>query len=177
MTELIIRSAIEADLESIRRIYEHDVLTGTASFEIDPPDLETIRTRWQLAGEAGLPYLVAMIENQVAAFAYALPYRPRPAYGYTVEHSIYVDRSWRRWDIGKQLTDRLVELLTGCGIREIIGIIGDSTNEASLLAHESAGFHQAGTLQNVGRKFDRWLDTVIVQRSLSPSLNEVAEIQ
>ncbi len=78
MTEPIIRSAVEADLESIRRIYEHDVLTGTASFEIDPPDLETIRTRWQLAGEADLPYLVAMIENQVVAFAYALPYRPRP---------------------------------------------------------------------------------------------------
>ena len=177
MTEPIIRSAVEADLESIRRIYEHDVLTGTASFEIDPPDLETIRTRWQLAGEAGLPYLVAMIENQVVAFAYALPYRPRPAYRYTVEHSIYVDRSWRRQGIGKQLLDRLVELLTGCGIREIIGIIGDSANEASLLAHESAGFHQVGTLQNVGRKFDRWLDTVIVQRSLSPSPNEAAKIQ
>ena len=153
------------------------MLTGTASFEIDPPDLETIRKRWQLVGESDLPYLVAMIENQVVAFAYALPYRPRPAYRYTVEHSIYVDRSWRRWDIGKQLTDRLVELLTGCGIREIIGIIGDSTNEASLLAHESAGVHQVGTLQNVGRKFDRWLDTVIVQRSLSPSPNEATKIQ
>ena len=172
-----IRFAVEADPESIRRIYEQDVLTGTASFEIDPPDLETIRKRWQLVGEADLPYLVAMIENQVVAFAYALPYRPRPAYRYTVEHSIYVDRSWRRRGIGKQLLDRLVELLTGCGIREIIGIIGDSTNEASLLAHESAGFHQVGTLHNVGRKFDRWLDTVIVQRSLSPSANQTAEVQ
>ena len=94
-----------------------------------------------------------------------------------MEHSIYVDRSWRRRGIGKQLLDRLVELLTGCGIREIIGIIGDSANEASLLAHESAGFHQVGTLQNVGREFDRWLDTVIVQRSLSPSPNEAAQIQ
>ena len=130
-----------------------------------------------MTGEAGLPYLVAMIENQVVAFAYALPYRPRPAYRYTVEHSIYVDRSWRRQGIGKLLLDRLVELLTGCGIREIIGIIGDSANEASLLAHESAGFHQVGTLHNVGRKFDRWLDTVIVQRSLSPSANQTAEVQ
>ena len=172
-----IRSAVEADPESIRRIYEQDVLTGTASFAIDPPDLEAIRECWQLAGEAGLPYLVSMIENQVVAFTYALPYRPRPAYRYTVEQSIYVDRSWRRQGIGKQLLDRLVELLTGCGIREIIGIIGDGANEASLLAHESAGFHQVGTLQNVGRKFGRWLDTVIVQRSLSPSPNEVAEIQ
>ena len=177
MTGPIIRSAVEADLESIRRIYEHDVLEGAASFEIDPPDLEAIRERWQMTGEAGLPYLVAMIENQVVAFAYALPYRPRPAYRYTVEHSIYVDQSWRRQGIGKQLLDRLVELLTGCGIREIIGIIGDSANEASLLAHESAGFHQVGTLQNVGHKFDRWLDTVIVQRSLSPSATQAAEVQ
>ena len=177
MTGPIIRSAVEADLESIRRIYEHDVLEGTASFEIDPPDLEAIRERWQMTGEAGLPYLVAMIENQVVAFAYALPYRPRPAYRYTVEHSIYVDRSWRRQGIGKQLLDHLVELLTGCGIREIIGIIGDSANEASLLAHESAGFHQVGTLHNVGHKFDRWLDTVIVQRSLSPSATQAAEVQ
>ena len=118
-----------------------------------------------------------MIENQVVGFAYALPYRPRPAYRYTVKHSIYVDRPWRRRGICKQLLDRLVELLTGCGTREIIGIIGDSANEASLLAHESAGFHQVGTLQNVGRKSDRWLDTVIVQRSPSPSPNEPVQIQ
>ena len=130
-----------------------------------------------MVGEPGLPYLVAMIENQVAAFAYALPYRLRPAYRYAVEHSIYVDQSWHRQGIGKQLLDRLVELLTGCGMREIIGIIGDSANESSLLAHESAGFHQVGTLQNVGRKFDRWLDTVALQRSLSPSANQAAEVQ
>ncbi len=87
MTGPIIRSAVEADLESIRRIYEHDVLEGTASFEIDPPDLEAIRERWQMTGEAGLPYLVAMIENKMVAFAEAMPYRPRPAYRLTVEHS------------------------------------------------------------------------------------------
>ena len=177
MTVPIIRSAVEGDLEAIRRIYKHDVLKGTASFEIDPPDLQAIRERWQMAGEAGLPYLVAIIENQVVAFAYALPYRPRPAYRYTVEHSIYVELSWRGQGIGRQLLDRLVEALAGCGIREIIGIIGDSANEASLLAHKSAGFHQVGTLKNVGRKFDQWLDTVIVQRSLSPSPNQAAEIQ
>ena len=118
-----------------------------------------------------------MIENQVVGFAYALPYRPRPAYRYTVKHPIYVDRFWRRQGIGEQLLDRLMELLIGCGIREIIDIIGDGANEASLLAHESARFHQVGTLQNVGRQFDRWLDTVIVQRSLLPSPNEAAEIQ
>ncbi len=177
MTGPIIRSAVEGNLEATRRIHEYDVLKGTASFEIDPPDLEAIRERWQMAGEAGLPYLVAMIENQVVAFAYALPFRPRPAYRYTVEHSIYVELSSRGQGIGKQLLDRLVEALAGCGIREIIGIIGDSANEASLLAHENAGFHQAGTLQNVGRKFIQWLNTVIVQRSLSPSLNQAAEIQ
>ena len=177
MTVPIIRSAVEGDLEAIRRIYEYDVLKGTASFEIDPPDLEAIRERWQTAGEAGLPYLVAMIENQVVAFAYALPFRPRPAYRYTVEHSIYVELSWRGQGIGRQLLDRLVEVLAGCGIREIIGIIGDSANRASLLAHERAGFRQVGTLQNVGRKFDRWLDTVIVQRSLSSGGDQGPEIQ
>jgi len=177
MTVPIIRSAVEGDLEAIRRIYEYDVLKGTASFEIDPPDLEAIRERWQMAGEAGLPYLVAIIENQAVAFAYALPFRPRPAYHHTVEHSIYVELSWRGQGIGKQLLSHLVEALAGCGIREIIGIIGDSANEASLLAHESAGSHQVGTLQNVGRKFGQWLDTVIVQRSLSSGGDQGSEIQ
>ena len=169
MTIPRIRPAAEADLEAVRQIYEHDVLNGTASFEIDPPDFESIRERWRRVGQAGLPFLVAYGEdNEVVAFAYALPYRPRPAYRFTVEHSIYVAPTWRRQGIGGHLLDRLVEALELCGVREIVGIIGDSANRASLLAHQRAGFRQAGTLQNVGWKFDRWLDTVIVQRSLEP---------
>ena len=172
MTMPRIRPAAEADLEVVRRIYEHDVLNGTASFEVDPPDLESIRERWRRVCQAGLPFLVAHEDNEVVAFAYALPYRPRPAYRFTVEHSIYVAPPWRRQGIGRRLLDGLVEALELCGVREIVGIIGDSANRASLLAHERAGFRQVGTLQNVGWKFDRWLDTVIVQRSLEPDTHK-----
>jgi len=173
MTIPRIQPAAEADLEAVRRIYEHDVLNGTASFEIDPPDLESIRERWQRACRAGLPFLVAHGDNEVVAFAYALPYRPRPAYRYTVEHSIYVAPSWRRQGIGECLLDCLVDALELCGVREIVGIIGDSANRASLLAHQRAGFRQVGTLKNVGWKFDRWLDTVIVQRSLESDAHKL----
>jgi len=163
---IVTRAAVEADLEAVHAIYAQEVLHGTASFELDPPTPALIKERWQLAKDAGLPYLVALVHGKVVGFAYALPYRPRPAYRYTVEHSIYVEVDSRRQGIGARLFCDLIDACTAWGARQIIGIIGDSANVASIRAHEHAGFRQVGTLENVGWKFGRWLDTVIVQRTL-----------
>ncbi|HJP06484.1 MAG: GNAT family N-acetyltransferase [Acidiferrobacteraceae bacterium] len=176
MADMITRAAVEADLVAVHAIYADEVLQGTASFELEPPDLELIRERWHASQAVGLPYQVAQMHDEVVAFAYALPYRPRPAYRYTVEHSIYVAPPWRRQGIGARLFGNLIEACTAWGARQMIGIIGDSANAASLRAHEEAGFRQIGILHSVGWKFDRWLDTVIVQRSLGPGGGEPPQV-
>ena len=170
--EFVTRAAVEADLKAVHAIYAQEVLHGTASFELDPPTPALIAERWQMAKNAGLPYLVAQINDRVAGFAYALPYRSRPAYRYTVEHSIYVAADSRRQGIGARLFGDLIDACTAWGARQMIGIIGDSANAASIRAHEHAGFRQAGTLENVGWKFDRWLNSVIVQRTLGSGNGE-----
>jgi len=170
--DIVTRTAVETDLKAVHAIYAQEVLHGTASFELDPPTPALIAERWQMAKNAGLPYLVAQINDRVAGFAYALPYRSRPAYRYTVEHSIYVKVDSRRQGIGARLLGDLIDTCTAWGARQMIGIIGDSANAASIRAHEHAGFRQVGTLENVGWKFDRWLDSVIVQRTLGPGNGE-----
>jgi phosphinothricin acetyltransferase len=166
LMDIVTRTAVQADLKAVHAIYVQEVLHGTASFELDPPTPALINERWQMAKDAGLPYLVAQINDMVAGFAYALPYRSRPAYRYTVEHSIYVEADSRRQGIGARLFCDLIDACTAWGARQMIGIIGDSANVASIRAHEHAGFRQVGTLENVGWKFGRWLDTVVVQRTL-----------
>jgi phosphinothricin acetyltransferase len=166
LMDIVTRTAVQADLKAVHAIYAQEVLHGTASFELDPPTPALINERWQMAKDAGLPYLVAQINDMVAGFAYALPYRSRPAYRYTVEHSIYVEADSRRQGIGARLFCDLINACTAWGARQMIGIIGDSANVASIRAHEHAGFRQVGTLENVGWKFGRWLDTVVVQRTL-----------
>jgi len=170
--EIVTRAAAEADLKAVHAIYAQEVLHGTASFELDPPAPALINERWQMVKDAGLPYLVAQIDERVAGFAYALPYRSRPAYRYTVEHSIYVEAGSRRQGIGAQLFGDLIDACTAWGARQMIGIIGDSANGASIRAHEQAGFRQVGTLENVGWKFGHWLDTVVVQRTLGVGNDE-----
>ena len=170
--DIVTRAAVEADLKAVHAIYAHEVLHATASFELDPPTQALINERWQMAKNAGLPYLVAQINDRVGGFAYALPYRSRAAYRYTVEHSIYVDAGSRRQGIGARLFGELIDACTAWGARQMIGIIGDSANAASIRAHEHAGFRQVGTLENVGWKFDRWLDSVIVQRTLGSGNGE-----
>ena len=170
--DIVTRPAVETDLKAVHAIYAQEVLHGTASFELDPPTLALIAERWQVAKDMGLPYLVAQVHGKVIGFAYALPYRSRPAYRYTVEHSIYVEADSRRQGIGARLFGDLIDACTAWGARQMIGIIGDSTNAASIRAHEHAGFRQVGTLKNVGWKFDRWLDSVIVQRTLGPGNGE-----
>ena len=156
------------DLPAITAIYRHAVLTGTASFEIDPPDLAEMTRRRAALAEEGYPYLVAEVEDGVAGYAYAGPYRARPAYRGTVENSVYVAGSTRRTGIGRILLDRLIEAAADAGFRQMIAVIGDSGNLPSIRLHERAGFCHAGILKSVGWKHGRWLDTVLMQRPLGP---------
>ena len=116
---------------------------------------------------AGLPWLVAEIDGQVAGYAYAGPYRARPAYRLTVENSVYVDDAFLRRGVGRALLASVIDRCTAAGFREMVAIIGNSANAASIGLHAAAGFRHVGTLTGVGYKLDRWLDTVIMQRALS----------
>lgn len=166
---LIIRPAQVSDFNEIQAIYALEVAEGTASFELTPPDLAEMTARWQAIRAADLPYLVAERAGQIAGYAYASPYRPRPAYRFSVENSVYVARAARGQAIGTVLLAMLIEQASLIGMRQMIAIIGDSANLASIRLHERAGFAPVGTLRSVGFKFERWLDTVIMQRALAPS--------
>src|SRR5262249_26929873 len=118
--------------------------------------------------EGGFPYVVAELEGGLVGYAYAGPYRTRPAYRFTVEDSIYVDPATQRRGVGRLLLDRLIDESTRRGFRQMIAVIGDSAQIASIELHRAAGFHYVGNIQNIGYKFDRWLDTVLMQRPLGP---------
>ena len=147
-------------------IYAREVLEGTASFELEPPDLAELTARWQAIRSARLPYVVAEQGGHIAGYAYAGPYRARPAYRYTVENSVYIAPWARRQGIGRVLLDRVIAAASERGMRQMVAIIGDSANLASIALHERAGFRLVGVLENIGWKFGRWLDTVIMQREL-----------
>ncbi|MEM8949676.1 MAG: N-acetyltransferase family protein [Pseudomonadota bacterium] len=163
---MLIRSAKPSDLEAVQAIYALEVLEKTASFETEPPDVSEIERRYQAVLAAGLPYLIADVDSVVGGYAYAAPYRTRPAYGLTVETSIYVARTHQRLGIGSALLDRLIAECRAAGKREMVGVVGDSDNLGSIRVHEKAGFRHVGTLRDVGFKFGRFLNTVIMQRSL-----------
>lgn len=166
MLQSHIRTATSADLPAITAIYDEAVRTGTATFEIDPPDLAEMTRRFVALSANGYPYLVAYVDDVVAGYAYAGPYRPRPAYRFTVENSIYLDPQQRGRRIGTQLLAQLIVDCEARGFRQMIAVIGDSANAASVGVHARAGFDLIGTHPNVGLKFGRWLDTVMMQRAL-----------
>jgi phosphinothricin acetyltransferase len=166
MSDPVIRPATLADLPAITAIYDDAVRTGTATFELDPPGLGEMTARFQGLLDGGFPYLVADAGGEVAGYAYAGPYRARPAYRFTVENSIYLATGARRRGIGLALLDHLVAESRSRGHRQMIAVIGDSANAASIAVHSRAGFQMAGTLRDVGFKFGRWLDTVLMQREL-----------
>jgi phosphinothricin acetyltransferase len=163
-----VRSCTRDDLAEVREIYALEVREGTASFELEPPSLAEMTARFAAIEAAGLPYLVAERAGQIAGYAYAGPYRPRPAYQYTVEDSVYVARWARRQGVGQALLDAVIERARAQGMRQMVAIIGDSAHTASIELHARAGFRLVGTLEHVGWKFGRWLDTVIMQRPLGP---------
>ena len=161
-----IRPATEADLPFVTEIYEHAVLYGTATFELIPPDLAEMTRRYNALIDGGFPYFVAVLDGRVAGYAYAGAYRPRPAYRFTVENSIYLDPSVHRRGIGLQLLQRLIVECEARGFRQMIAVIGDSANAGSVGVHTACGFQMIGTHPDVGLKFGRWLDTVMMQRAL-----------
>ncbi|WP_298374125.1 GNAT family N-acetyltransferase [uncultured Bradyrhizobium sp.] len=161
-----IRPTAEADLPSITAIYEHAVRFGTATFELIPPNLVEMTRRYRALIDGGFPHFVAVLDGRVAGYAYAGPYRPRPAYRFTVDNSVYLDPAVHRRGIGLRLMERLIAECDGRGFRQMIAVIGDSANAGSIGLHRRCGFQMIGTLPNVGLKFGRWLDTVLMQRAL-----------
>jgi L-amino acid N-acyltransferase YncA len=166
MNEISIRGVRASDLAAITRIYAEAVRHGTASFEIEPPDEAEMVRRYQALVAQNYPYLVAELAGTVAGYAYAGPYRARPAYRWTVEDSVYIDPEFHRRGIGSRLLARLIADTQALGFRQIIAVIGDSSQTASIMLHERAGFTLIGTLRSVGFKHGRWLDTPLMQRAL-----------
>ena len=161
-----LRPAEAADLPPITRIYGHHVATGLGSFEEVPPSLEEMARRFEAVRRQGLPYLVAEVAGAVAGYAYAGPFRPRPAYRHTVEDSVYIDPAFAGRGLGRALVAELIEACTRLGYRQMVAVIGDSGNLGSIRLHESLGFRRAGVLVAVGFKLGRWVDSVLMQRAL-----------
>ena len=170
MTDLSIRPATPADIPAITRIYAHAVLHGTATFELEPPDEAEMTRRMQALLDGKFPYFVAEIDGQngrqVAGYAYAALFRPRPAYRFTVENSVYIAPDMHRRGVGKALIKKLIEVCTAMGFRQMIAVIGDSDQAASIGVHKACGFTPAGNLVAVGWKFGKWLDTPLMQLAL-----------
>ena len=172
-TAVTVRAATEDDVVAIHAIYAHHVTHGSGSFELAPPELaEMARRRAEIVGK-GMPYLVAVDDPEsgsgaggVLGFAYAAPYRPRAAYRYTVEDSVYVADGWARRGIGSRLIEDLIARCAALGRRQMVAVIGDSGNAASIGFHARHGFRLAGTLPSVGFKFGRWVDSVVMVRPL-----------
>ena len=166
MSLLEIRPTVATDLPIITGIYEHAVRYGTATFELIPPDLAEMTRRFAALMEGGFPYLVACLEGRVVGYAYAGAYRPRPAYRFTVENSVYLEPAVHRRGIGLQLLRRLIAESEARGYRQMIAVIGDSANAGSIGVHTICGFSMIGTHPDVGFKFGHWLDTVMMQLAL-----------
>jgi L-amino acid N-acyltransferase YncA len=172
MTDIPIRPAGLRDLAAITRIYEHAVRHGTASFEIEPPDEKEMTRRYEALRAGKYPYLVAEIGGAIAGFAYAGPYRARPAYHWSLEDSIYIAPQSQRRGIGRGLLARLIADAEAGGFRQMIAVIGDSANAGSIELHRALGFRMVGNFENVGFKFGRWLDSVLMQRALGKGATE-----
>lgn len=171
MPLLIVRPCFQQDLETVQLIYAQHVLTGTGSFEIEPPSLDIMTDRWSHVVAKGWPYLVASPQSdlsRVLGFAYAFQYRDRPAYRHCFEVSVYAAPTTMHQGVGTALLTELLATLRGDGVREALAFIGDAQNAASIGLHAKLGFTHAGTLKNVGEKFGRPLDVVVMQRTLIP---------
>jgi phosphinothricin acetyltransferase len=164
-----IRDAVDADIPAITAIYGHAVRHGRASFETEAPDEAEIARRRTGLLALGLPYLVAeMPDAGVVGYAYAGPYRPRPAYRFSLENSIYIAPERQGAGIGGALLPALIARSAALGYRLMIAVIGDSANHASIRLHARCGFVHAGVLPSVGWKHGQWLDTVLMTRALGP---------
>ena len=162
----IIRPSKAADVAAIAEIYGYHVLNGLASFELLAPSADEIAKRRADVIGKSFPYLTAELDGKVVGYAYASLYRVRPAYRHTVENSVYIHKDYNRRGIGKLLIDALIEACEKAGCRQMVAVIGDSANEASIRLHASCGFEHVGVMKAVGFKFGRWVDSVYMQRAI-----------
>ena len=172
---LLIEPSTASDIAQITSIYAQAVLHGTASFELSAPDEAEMTHRRQALVENNYPYIVARIDNQIAGYAYAGPYHNRPGYKWSVENSIYVNPNFQKRGVGSTLLNHLIEICTQKGFRQMVALIGDSNNQGSISLHEKFGFTLIGTNKAVGRKFDKWLDVVMMQRALGDGAGSAPE--
>ena len=162
----LIRPATAADMGAVTDIYRPAVLHGVATFELEPPELTEMIRRFEEITAAGYPYLVGEIDGVIGGYAYVNVYRTRPAYRSTVENSIYIYERMQRRGLGKALLMELIAETERRGFRQIIAVIGDSANAGSIGLHRACGFLFSGVLHSVGYKHGRWLDSVMMQKSL-----------
>jgi len=162
---VLIRDSLEADVAAIQAIYAHHVLHGTASFELTPPTVDEMRQRRTDVVAKDLPYLVAEQNGVVMGYAYVTLYRPRPAYRFTVEDSVYVKEGLAGQGIGSLLLAEIIKICTAKGYRQLMAVVGDAS-PPSVCLHERHGFTLAGTFKSVGYKFGAWRDTAMLQRAL-----------
>jgi len=163
---VVVRDAADGDMVAVQTIYAHHVLHGLGSFEEHPPDLDEMLVRRQALLDRGLPYIVADAGGVICGYAYAGQFRPRPAYRYALEDSVYVAPDTLRRGVGRRLLRVLVDRCTDLGYRQMIAVIGDSGNHGSIGLHAAAGFRRAAILPSMGFKFGRWVDLVIMRRAL-----------
>jgi L-amino acid N-acyltransferase YncA len=172
---MLLRPTEPRDLAAITAIYDEAVRYGTASFELEPPDAQEMTRRYETLRAGNYPYVVAEQDGAIAGYAYAGPYRARPAYHWSVEDSIYIAPQWQRRGVGRLLLGRLIGETEAGGFRQMIAVIGDSANAGSIELHRAAGFRMVGTFDNVGFKFGRWLDSVLMQRPLGNGAQTVPD--
>ncbi|MEQ1535119.1 MAG: N-acetyltransferase family protein [Burkholderiaceae bacterium] len=163
---LIIRPSTDADLSTITAIYAHHVLKGTGTFEVDPPSLDDMRGRRADVLSKGLPWLVAVDDGNVIGYAYCNWFKPRPAYRFSAEDSIYLSPEAAGKGVGRTLLAELMAQAQQAGVRKLIAVVGDSANAGSIAVHASAGFQPVGVLKSCGWKFDKWLDVVLMDKFL-----------
>lgn len=165
---ILIRDSRDEDVPAIHATYSHWVRHGLASWELEPPDLEELARRRAGVIAGGYPYIVAERDGEVLGYAYASAYRPRPGYRFCVENSVYVAPGKHRGGIGEKLLRDLIARCEAKGFRQMIAVIGDSANTASIGLHDRCGFARAGLLPSIGWKFGRWVDSVLMIRPLGP---------
>ncbi|MEG2631812.1 MAG: N-acetyltransferase family protein [Comamonas sp.] len=162
-----IRASNESDIPAITAIYRHHVLHGTGTFEIDPPSEQDMTARRADVLSRGLPYLVAEGDDgRILGFSYANWFKPRPAYRFSAEDSIYVADGARGQGVGRLLLQALCDQAQAVGVRKLLAVIGDSANAGSIGVHRAAGFSEIGVMRSMGWKFDRWLDIVLMEKTL-----------
>ncbi|WP_433222258.1 N-acetyltransferase family protein [Dactylosporangium sp. CS-047395] len=163
---LSIRAAEPGDLTAVAAIYAHYVTETVVTFDDEPPPLDAWQTRLSDLSARGLPFLVGEVDGTVVGYAFAGPWKPKPAYRHTVENSVYLAPGWGGRGHGTQLLQALLDDCPKAGVRQVIAVIADTGSDASAALHRRLGFTEAGRLTGVGRKHGRWIDTVLMQRAL-----------